>query len=77
MLNNQQTSLFTELTDAESATVSGASNTSGTSGISGSTNSITTKNNGEEFKMLFVLPEPNQLYMYNPSRQRSYKTLVV
>ncbi|NJM63611.1 MAG: secretion protein HlyD [Oscillatoriales cyanobacterium RU_3_3] len=74
MLKKQQTSLFAELTDADSATVSGASNTSGTSG---STNSITTNNKGEEFKMLFVLPQSNPLYMYTPSRQRSYKTLVV
>jgi hypothetical protein len=74
MLKNQQTSLFTELTDVESATVSGASNTSG---ISSSTNSITTNNKGEEFKMLFVLPQSNPLYMYIPSSQRSYKTLVV
>jgi hypothetical protein len=77
MLKNQQTSLFTELTDAESATASGASNTSGSSSISGSTNSITTNNKGEEFKMLFVLPQSNPLYMYTPTHQRSYKTLVV
>jgi hypothetical protein len=78
MSENQQDSLFTELTDAESATVSGASITSGVSGISGiSSNSDATLNNSDGVNTLFFIPQPSQLYMYDPNRQRPYKTLVV
>jgi hypothetical protein len=75
MSENQQYSLFTELTDAESATVSGAGLTSGVSGIN--SNSDATKSNTDGLNLLFFVPQPSQLYMYDPSRQRSYKTLVV
>ena len=68
MSNNHQDSLFTELTDRESATVSGGSITSGVSGANSSSDGL---------NMLFFLPQPSQLYMYDPSRARPYKTLVV
>ncbi|MEG3900052.1 MULTISPECIES: secretion protein HlyD [unclassified Microcoleus] len=67
MSKNQQDSLFTELTDRESATVSGGSITSGVSGA----------NSSDGLNMLFFLPQPSQLYLYDPSRARPYKTLVV
>jgi hypothetical protein len=75
MSENQQDSLFAELTDAESATVSGASITSGVSGIG--SNSDATKSNSDGVNMLFFVPQPSQLYLYDPNRQRPYKTLVV
>jgi hypothetical protein len=81
MPENQQDSLFTELTDTESATVSGASITSGVRGISGisgiRSNSDATKGNSGGVNTLFFIPQPSQLYMYDPNRQRPYKTLVV
>jgi len=75
MLENQQDSLFTELTDAESATVSGASITGGVSGMS--SNSDASNISGYGINTLLFVPQPGQLYMYDPNRQRPYKTLVV
>lgn len=75
MPKNYQDSLFTELTDAESATVSGASMIGGVSGIS--SNSDTSNISGDGINMLLFIPQPGQLYMYDPNRQRPYKTLVV
>jgi hypothetical protein len=77
MSENQQNSLFTELTDAESATVSGASISSGVNGMGNNSNIDATKNNSDGVNMLFFVPQPGQLYMYDPNRQRPYKTLVV
>ncbi|MEG4076069.1 secretion protein HlyD [Microcoleus sp. Pol14C2] len=75
MLENLQNSLFTELTEAESATVSGASIAAGVSGTS--SNSDASNSTGNGVNMLFFVPQPGQLYMYDPIRQRPYKTLVV
>ncbi|MEG4803300.1 secretion protein HlyD [Microcoleus sp. ARI1-B5] len=74
MPDNQQDSLFTELTDRESATVSGGSITSG---IGGANSNSDTKNSSNGVNTLFFLPQPSQLYLYDPSRDRPYKTLVV
>lgn len=75
MSENQQDSLFTELTDRESATVSGGSITSGVSGAK--SNSETDNSSSYGLNMLFFLPPPSQLYLYNPNLDRPYKTLVV
>ena len=75
MPNNQQPSLLTELTDGESATVSGGSISSGVSGAY--SNSETQNSSRDGATMLFFLPPPTQLYLYDPSRNRPYKTLVV
>jgi hypothetical protein len=75
MLENRQNSLFTELTDAESATVSGANLTSSISGFS--SKSDASNITGDGVNTLFFVPQPGQLYMYDPIRQRPYKTLVV
>lgn len=75
MLENQLDSLFTELTEAQSATVSGASISAGVSGIN--SNSDASNSTGDPLNNLFFVPQPSQLYMYDPSRQRPYKTLVV
>ena len=75
MSENQQDSLFTELTDRESATVSGGSITSGVSGAN--SHSETDNSSSYDLNMLFFLPQPSQLYLYDPSRARPYKTLVV
>jgi len=75
MPKNQQPSLFTELTDRESATVSGGSITSGVSGAN--CNSQTENSSRDAATMLFFLPQPSQLYLYDPSRNRPYKTLMV
>ncbi|MEG4959339.1 MULTISPECIES: secretion protein HlyD [unclassified Microcoleus] len=75
MLDNQQHSLFTELTDGESATVSGGSITSGVTGANSS--SETDNSSSDSLNMLFFLPPPSQLYLYDPRRDRPYKTLVV
>ncbi len=75
MSENQQDSLFTELTDRESATVSGGSITSGVSGAN--SNTETDNSSSYHLNMLFFLQEPSQLYLYDPSRARPYKTLVV
>ena len=72
---NQQDSLFTELTDRESATVSGGSITSGVSGAN--SHSETDNSSRDGVTMLFFLPQPSQLYLYDPNRARPYKTLVV
>lgn len=77
MSKNQQESLFTELTDPESATVSGATLTDRIDGISKNSNSDATNSNTNGLNMLFFVPQPSQLYMYDPNRQRPYKTLVV
>ncbi len=74
MSDNQQDSLFTELTDRESGTVSGGSITSG---VSGANSNSETENTSNDLNMLFFLPQPSQLYLYDPSRDRPYKTLVV
>jgi hypothetical protein len=75
MPKNQQPSFFTELTDRESATVSGGSISSGVSGAY--SNSETQNSSRDGATMLFFLPPPTQLYLYDPSRNRPYKTLVV
>ncbi len=75
MPKNQQPLLFTELTDRESATVSGGSITSGVSGTN--CNSETQNSSRDRATMLFFLPQPSQLYLYDPNRARPYKTLVV
>ena len=75
MPKNQPHSFFTELTDRESATVSGGSISSGVSGAY--SNSETENSSRDGVTMLFFLPQPSQLYLYDPSRNRPYKTLVV
>ncbi len=75
MSDNQQDSLFTELTDRESATVSGGSITSGVNGAN--SNSAIENSSSDGVNMLFFLPQPSQLYLYDPIRDRPYKTLVV
>ncbi|MBE9188394.1 secretion protein HlyD [Microcoleus sp. LEGE 07076] len=71
MPENQHNLLFTELTERESATVSGGSITSGAN-----SNSETEKASND-LNMLFFVPQPNQLFLYDPSRSRPYKTLIV
>ncbi|WP_341735028.1 secretion protein HlyD [Microcoleus sp. EPA2] len=75
MFENQQHSLFTELTDAESATVSGGNRSSGVSDID--INSDASNSNADDINTLLFVPDISQLYMYDPSRQRPYKTIVV
>lgn len=75
MPKNQPHSFFTELTDGESATVSGGSITSGVSGAN--SNSETENSSRDGATMLFFLQPPSQFYLYDPSRNRPYKTLVV
>jgi hypothetical protein len=75
MPKNQQPSLFTELTERDSATVSGGSITSGVSGAN--SNSETDNSSSYDLNMLFLLPQPSQLYLYDPNRNRPYKTLMV
>jgi len=75
MSENQQNSLFMELTDRESATVSGGSITGGVSGAK--SNSQTDNSSSDGLNMLFFLEQPSQFYLYDPSRARPYKTLVV
>jgi hypothetical protein len=75
MPKNQPHSFFTELTDGESASVSGGSISSGVSGAY--SNTETDNSSSYDLNMLFFLPQPSQLYMYDPSRNRPYKTLVV
>ena len=78
MTRNYQNSLFTELTDAESATVNGGSVINGISGSNSDINGdININGSSQGLNMLFFVPQPGQLYMYDPSRQRPYKTLVV
>ncbi|MEG4989254.1 secretion protein HlyD [Microcoleus sp. BR0-C5] len=75
MSENQEGSLFIELTDGESATVNGGSITSDVSGAK--SNSETDNSSSYGLNMLFFLPQPSQLYLYDPRRDRPYKTLVV
>jgi hypothetical protein len=75
MPKNQPHSFFTELTDGESASVSGGSISSGVSGAY--SNTETDNSSRYDLNMLFFLPQPSQLYLYDPSRNRPYKTLVV
>jgi hypothetical protein len=75
MPDNQQNSLFSELTDRESGTVSGGSNTSGFS--SNNSNSDTKNSSSNGVNTLFFVPQPSQLFLYDPIRNRPYKTLVV
>jgi hypothetical protein len=75
MPKNQPHSFFTELTERESATVSGGSITSGVSGPN--CNSQAGNSSRDGATMLFFLPQPSQFYLYDPSRNRPYKTLVV
>lgn len=75
MPKNQPHSFFTELSNGESATVSGGSITSGVSGAN--SNSETENSSRDRATMLFFLPQPSQFYLYDPSRNRPYKTLVV
>ncbi|MBE9122907.1 secretion protein HlyD [Tychonema sp. LEGE 07199] len=74
MPENQQNSFFTELTERESATVSGGSPTSGVSSNNSNSGSA---NSSNDLNMLFFMPQPNQLYLYDPNRSRPYKTLIV
>ncbi|MEG3849546.1 secretion protein HlyD [Microcoleus sp. herbarium19] len=75
MRKNYEDSLFTQLTDEESATVSGAGITAG---VSGSSNSSDVSNNTDKgLNLLLFVPQPGELYLYDPIRQRPYKTLVV
>jgi hypothetical protein len=75
MSENQQDSLFTEVTDGESATVNGGSITSGVSGAQ--SNSETDNSSSYRLNMLFFLQAPSQLYQYNPKDYRTFKTIVV
>ncbi|MEG4118273.1 secretion protein HlyD [Microcoleus sp. N9_B4] len=75
MSENQQGSLFIEVTDRESATVNGGNITNGVSGAK--SNSETDNSSSYRLNMLFFLPPPSQLYQYNPNDYRPYKTLVV
>ncbi len=75
MPKNQPHSFFTELTDRESATVSGGSISSGVSGANSNSEAGNSSRDGAT--MLFFLPPPSQFYLYDPSRNRPYKTLVV
>ena len=75
MPKNQAHSFFTELTEGESATVSGGSISSGVSRAY--SNSETENSSRDGATMLFFLPQPSQLYLYDPNRARPYKTLVV
>ena len=75
MPKNQPHSFFSELTDRESATVSGGSITSGVSGAN--CNSQTENSSRDGATLQFFLPQPSQLYLYDPSRDRPCKTLVV
>ena len=75
MPKNQAHSFFTELTEGESATVSGGSITSGVRGAN--SHSETENSSRDGATMLFFLPQPSQFYLYDPSRNRPYKTLVV
>lgn len=78
MTKNHQDSMFTEITDAESATVSGGGITNGISDSNSDINSdININGSSEGINMLFLVPPSSQLYMYDPSRARPYKTLVV
>jgi hypothetical protein len=74
MPENPQGSLFTELTDRESAAVSGAS-ISGC--VSGASSTYGTTNSDQGTQSLFLLPNSRQFYIYDPTRARPYKTLVV
>jgi len=74
MPENQQNSFFTELTERESATVSGGSPTSG---VSSNNSNSGSENSSNDLNMLFFMPQPSQLYLYDPNRSRPYKTLVV
>jgi len=74
MPENPQDSLFTELTDRESAAVSGAS-ISGCVSRASSTDNTTNSDQGTQ--SLFLLPNSSQFYIYDPTRARPYKTLVV
>jgi len=74
MSDNQHNSLFTELTDRESATVSGGSITSG---VNGANSNSAIENTGNDLNMLFFVPQPSQIFLYDPIRDRPYKTLVV
>ncbi|MFS8120669.1 MAG: secretion protein HlyD [Microcoleus sp.] len=75
MSDNQHNSLFTELTDRESGTVSGGSITNGFS--SSNSNSDTKNSSSNGVNTLFFLPQPSQIFLYDPIRDRPYKTLVV
>ncbi|MBD1882715.1 secretion protein HlyD [Microcoleus vaginatus] len=75
MSENQEGSLFIEVTDRESATVNGGSITSGV--IGAKSNSETHNSSSDGLTMLFFLPPPSQLYQYNPNDYRPYPTLVV
>ncbi|MGL5060432.1 MAG: secretion protein HlyD [Microcoleus sp.] len=78
MSHNQQNSLFTELTDRESATVSGASMSCGIGVFKGSSSQINDANATDAGKeILFTLPKSGQFYIYDPTRSRPFKTLVV
>jgi hypothetical protein len=75
MPDNQQKSLFAELTDLESRTVSGGSITSGFSSANSNSEPKNSSSNG--VNTLFFVPQPSQLFLYDPIRLRPYKTLVV
>jgi hypothetical protein len=75
MSESQPGSLFIEVTDGESATVNGGNITSGVSGAK--SNSETDNSSSYGLNMLFFLPPPSQLYLYDPNLGLPYKTLVV
>ncbi|MFM9267737.1 secretion protein HlyD [Tychonema sp. BBK16] len=78
MTKNHQDSLFTELADAESATVNGAGTLNGISDSNSDINSdININDSSKGINLLFFVPPSSQLYMYDPSHSRPYKTLVV
>ena len=78
MSENQQDSLFAELTDRESAAVSGASMNGGSGVLRGSSSkTYGAKDSNPEPKILFWVPNSGQFYIYEPNRARPYKTLVV
>ncbi|MCU0542677.1 MAG: secretion protein HlyD [Oscillatoriaceae cyanobacterium Prado104] len=78
MSDNQQDSLFTELTDREAATVSGASITGGIGIINGagSNNDDTDRIDGGN-QIIFMLPNSGKFFIYDPTRSRSFKTIVI
>ena len=78
MSGSQDDSLFTELTDRESAAVSGASLNSGSGVFRGSSSkTYGAKDSEPNPKLLFWVPNSGQFYIYDPNRARPYKTIVV
>ena len=74
MPDNQQKSLFAELTDLESRTVSGGSITSGFS--SAHSNSEPKNSSRNAVTTLFCVPPPRQLLLSDPLSLRPYNPLL-